>query len=211
MPDLDTIEATEPGDTLHERLKARPDSIPAPGQMLGRYIVIGILGRGGMGTVLKAYDEALDRPVALKLLHGGTSDHHTQRLKREAQALAKLSHPNVVQVYEVGEAGNQWFIAMELVNGQTLREWQEADRRWQARVNVYLEVGRGLAAAHAAGLVHRDFKPDNCIIDEQGRPRVLDFGLVRETDSARYAPWIAHANGSGARHRDLYAPRAAQR
>ncbi|MEM9458257.1 MAG: tetratricopeptide repeat protein [Myxococcota bacterium] len=148
------------------------------GLTFGRYVVLGELGSGGMGMVLKAYDESLERPVAIKLLHVEIAQRHTDRLRREAQALAKLSHPNVVQVYEVGQHDGQWFIAMELVGGQTLRDWQQTPRRWRESVGVYLHAGAGLAAAHAVGLVHRDFKPDNCILDRAGRPRVLDFGLV---------------------------------
>jgi tetratricopeptide (TPR) repeat protein len=126
-------------------------------------------------------DRELDRPVALKVLHQGLADRHTQRLRREAPAMAKLSHPNVVQVYEVGEVEGQTFVAMELVKGKTLREWmQQAPRPdWRACVQVFVQVGAGLAAAHERGLVHRDFKPGNAIIDEKGRPRVLDFGLAQ--------------------------------
>jgi eukaryotic-like serine/threonine-protein kinase len=150
---------------------------------LGRYVVLGELGRGGMGEVLNAYDSELERNVALKLLHAEHADH-APRLKREAQALAKVSHPNVVQVFEVGVVEGQAFVAMELVRGQTLRQWQEQHPRpdWRACVQVYLRAGRGLAAAHAAGLVHRDFKPSNCIVDHEQRARVLDFGLVRKVD-----------------------------
>jgi len=155
---------------------------PLPPERLGRFVLRGTLGRGGMGTVLEAYDATLDRKVALKLLHRDLAEHHARRLVREAQALAKLSHPNVVQVYEVGEVEGRTFIAMELLRGQTLWDWQQETPRpgWRACVEVYLQAGRGLAAAHAAGLVHRDFKPGNCIIDDEGRVRVLDFGLVRE-------------------------------
>ncbi|MEM9463637.1 MAG: serine/threonine-protein kinase, partial [Myxococcota bacterium] len=104
------------------------------------------------------------------------------RLVREAQALARLSHPNVVQVYEVGNHQGRTFVAMEHVPGVTLRQWQAQPRPWRECVEVYVQAGRGLAAAHAKGLVHRDFKPSNCILDRQGRVRVLDFGLVREVD-----------------------------
>jgi tetratricopeptide (TPR) repeat protein len=162
-----------------ERSTAEP--APLRGRTLDRYLVLGKLGQGGMGTVLKAYDESLDRAVAIKLLHSESAERHALRLKREAQALAKLSHPNIVHVYEVGESDGQWFIAMELVPGQTLRQWRDEARSWRDCVKVYLQAGEGLAAAHAVGLVHRDFKPDNCIVDGKGRPRVLDFGLVGGT------------------------------
>lgn len=151
----------------------------------GRYIVLGVLGEGGMGVVYKGYDDDLDRQVALKVLHSDPIGRHGPRLKREAQALARLAHPNVVQVYEVGEAEGKLFVAMELVNGKTLRRWQNdpgGPRGWKECVGVYLQAGRGLAAAHAKGLVHRDFKPDNAILDEDGRARVLDFGLARRSD-----------------------------
>ncbi len=146
---------------------------------VGRYEVQDILGRGGMGVVFKAYDEELDRHVALKLLHE-RDEQRSLRLRREASALAKLSHPNVVQVFEGGQIDGQPFVAMELVPGEVLERWQDAEPRptWKECVTVYLGAGRGLAAAHAAGLVHRDFKPSNCIVDGEGRVRVLDFGLV---------------------------------
>lgn len=175
-----------------EGAKALTPTDPTRGLSLGRFIVLGTLGRGGMGTVLRAYDEKLDRKIAIKVLHAGMGEQYRQRLLREAQALAKLSHPNVVQVYEVGEVEDQVFIAMELVKGEPLDRWQAQERSWWECVNVYLEAGQGLAAAHAAGLVHRDFKPGNCIVDEHGRVRVLDFGLAREvkmpTDEALRVP-----------------------
>jgi tetratricopeptide (TPR) repeat protein/predicted Ser/Thr protein kinase len=151
---------------------------------LGRFSVLGVVGRGAMGTVLEAYDDTLARTVALKLLHGRVDELRRDRLLREAQALAQLSHPNVVQVYEVGLVEDQMFIAMELVEGDTLRKWQRQRRPWREVVVAYLQAGRGLAAAHARGLVHRDFKPENCIIGENGRVRVLDFGLARGSKSA---------------------------
>ena len=143
-----------------------------------------MLGHGGMGVVVEAHDEVLDRSVALKLLYASAVRRGEVRLLREAQALARLSHPNVVQVYDIGELGDQAFIAMELVRGRTLRAWGCEPQPWRVAVEVYLQAARGLAAAHAKGLVHRDFKPDNCIIDDEGRVRVLDFGLARELRTA---------------------------
>jgi len=148
---------------------------------IGRYRVIGTLGRGGMGTVLEAVDDALERRVALKLLHHDVPARDRGRLLREARALARLSHPNVVQVHDVGESPLP-FIAMKLVRGKTLAEWQRARPPWRACVRAYLQAGRGLAAAHAKRLVHRDFKPSNCLIDDEGRVRVMDFGLARALD-----------------------------
>ncbi|MCX4242308.1 serine/threonine-protein kinase [Paraliomyxa miuraensis] len=156
----------------------------------GRYVVLDVLGQGGMGVVLKGYDEELDRQVAIKVLHRELDEQHTARLRREAQAMAKLSHPNVVQVYEVGELEGQTFVAMELCKGKTVRAWIEQEPRpgWKACVEVFVQLGEGLAAAHGRGLVHRDFKPGNAIVGEDGRARVLDFGLARRGDGdERYA------------------------
>jgi eukaryotic-like serine/threonine-protein kinase len=161
------------------------ERLPVP-ERLGRFVVLRRLGVGGMGTVLEAYDETLDRKVAVKQLHrdasGEAGQHHRQRLLREAQALARLSHPNVVQVYDAGEQQGRLYIAMELVEGQTLWEWQKTPRAWPECVRAYADAGAGLAAAHAQGVVHRDFKPTNCIIDALGRVKVLDFGLARGVD-----------------------------
>lgn len=151
---------------------------------LGRYVLLGVLGRGGMGVVHEARDEQVGRRVALKVLHAELGGRHAERLIREARALARLSHPNVVQVYEVGRHDERWFIAMELVTGRTLRDWQRERPSWRECVKVYLQAGRGLAAAHAAGMTHRDFKPGNCILDARGRVQVLDFGLARQAGDA---------------------------
>jgi serine/threonine protein kinase/tetratricopeptide (TPR) repeat protein len=151
------------------------------GQTIDRFVVIGIVGRGGMGEVYAAYDPELDRKVAIKLLrtHGGTADGR-QRLLREAQAIAKLSDPNVVVVYDVGTFGESVFIAMEFVEGHTLEGWRQTGQRTKREImQVFLAAGRGLAAAHAAGLVHRDFKPDNVMVTKDGQVRVMDFGLAR--------------------------------
>ncbi|MEM7156782.1 MAG: serine/threonine-protein kinase [Myxococcota bacterium] len=160
-------------------------------QQLGRYTIMSELGRGGMGSVYEAFDRNLDRRIAVKVLHRDVGWTHAERLRREAQALARLSHPNVVQVYEVGEAKGQTYIAMELVEGQTLRQWAERQPRpgWRECVAVYLQAGQGLSAAHDEGLVHRDFKPSNAVMDGEGRVRVLDFGLAREVgDDSETSP-----------------------
>ncbi|HVG63783.1 MAG TPA: serine/threonine-protein kinase [Hyalangium sp.] len=150
--------------------------------------MLGQLGEGGMGVVLSVYDARLDRRVALKLLRpraeSGSAHDEQGRFLREAQAMARLNHPHVVAVYDAGklEAGSL-FIAMEHVEGQTLRRWQQQQRSWREVLEKYLASGRGLAAAHAAGLIHRDFKPDNVLVGQDGRVRVTDFGLAR-ADSA---------------------------
>ena len=152
---------------------------------LGRYRVLERLGQGGMGVVFRAHDPQLRRDVALKLLHarGGVGREQQARLRREALALGRLSHPNVVQVFEVGEVDEHMFVVMELVRGTTLRAWLGERARSVAEVVAIAgQVGRGLAAAHAAGIVHRDLKPENVLVGEDGRARVVDFGLARAMD-----------------------------
>ncbi|MDC0722325.1 serine/threonine-protein kinase [Nannocystis bainbridge] len=148
---------------------------------IGPFVVLRKLGEGGMGVVYAGYDVALDRKVALKLIRRSLIDRSEVRARmvREAQAMARLSHPNVVQVYQVGEHDDGIYLAMEYVEGQTLTAWLRAEKRaWQQVLRTAIAAGRGLAAAHAAGLVHRDFKPDNVLVGKDGRPSVLDFGLV---------------------------------
>ena len=157
------------------------------GTAIGRYLVVGRLGQGGMGVVYAAYDAELDRKVALKLLRpraaGGSSGH--ARLLREAQAMARVSHPNVIAIHDVGSFGNQVFMAMDLVDGSTLSHWvKEPSRTWQEIARAMLDAGKGLAAAHAVGLVHRDFKPQNVLVGRDGRVFVTDFGLARMSDEA---------------------------
>lgn len=137
-----------------------------------------------MGVVYSGYDEELDRRVAIKLLTQQGDELQT-RLRREAQAMAKLSHPNVAQVYEVGAHQGQLFVAMELVQGDNLREWMTQRRTRRAIVGVFDQAGRGLQAAHEVGLVHRDFKPDNVMVGHDGRVRVLDFGLAGTADTGQ--------------------------
>ena len=149
----------------------------------GRYAILKRLGAGAMGVVYAAFDQQLDRKVALKILKDSSSSpEEKERLLTEAQALAKLSHPNVVQVFEAGEHDGQVYIAMEFVEGKTLREWNP-DASSGEVFAVFVEAARGLSAAHEKGLVHRDFKPDNVMVSADGRARVLDFGLARRMES----------------------------
>jgi|GEM_PF-3886272 len=164
----------------------------ASGVRLGRYVIRERIGGGGMGVVYAAYDPELDRRVALKLVSpavAGTGDENQgARLLREAQAMARLSHPNVMPVYDMGTFGDQVFIAMEYVEGNTLTEWlAEPKRHWRDIVSMFVQAGRGLAAAHAAGLFHRDFKPNNVLVGMDGRARVLDFGLARSAQPDKSA------------------------
>jgi serine/threonine protein kinase/tetratricopeptide (TPR) repeat protein len=171
---------------------ARPDDIDDDtlvlkrGAAIGRYVVLGRVGFGAMGEVYGAYDPELDRKLAIKLLRvrnlNGTAGDRN-RLLREARAIARLSHPNIVVVHDVGSIGDRVFIAMEFVEGTTLRVWMHAEpRRWRDVLRVFVAAGRGLECAHAAGLVHRDFKPENVMVGRDGRVRVMDFGLVRLLD-----------------------------
>jgi hypothetical protein len=154
----------------------------APGTALGRYVLAEVIGIGGMGVVYVARDPDLDREVAIKVLRSELSRSDpdaTRRIAREAQAMARVAHPNVVPVFDVGTVNGHVFIAMERVRGTSLRAWLAAAPRTPADiVEVFLAAGRGLVAAHDAGMVHRDFKPDNVLVGNDGRARVTDFGLA---------------------------------
>jgi len=166
--------------TEHDAPSAAQRTTLARGRVIDRYIIIELLGAGGMGVVYAAYDPRLDRKIALKVLRPDLDGHDRgARLLHEAKTLARLRHPNVVAVHDAGTFEQQVFVAMELVDGMTLREWLREPRDWQEIVRVFLEAARGLEAAHAAGIVHRDFKPDNVLIDLAGRAQVADFGLAR--------------------------------
>jgi serine/threonine protein kinase len=159
-----------------------PDREPGPeavpGDRIGRYRLLRPLGGGGMGLVHLAHDDELDRPVALKVLRpGGNGD--AGRLLREARSMARLAHPHIAAVFDVGKHGDEVYVAMEYVEGPTLRAWMKAPHDWAERRDVLLQAARGLVAAHARGVVHRDFKPENVIVGHDGRVRVLDFGLAK--------------------------------
>ena len=149
---------------------------------IGHFILLNQLGAGGMGSVFAAYDEKLDRRVALKLIHRPTEDSQPlrQQTLREARAIARVSHPNVIAVYEVGESYQFVYIAMEYIDGETLHKWQaRGGHAWKETLDLYLHAGAGLDAAHRAGVVHRDFKPENVLIGQGGRVWVADFGIAR--------------------------------
>ena len=204
---LQRLDATpeEPGTDARERIRKalfadvieEPDA-PAPiaagSVVLDRYVCLDLLGDGGMGQVLRAYDPRLQREVALKIVRPGALVPDAEaRLVIEAQAMARLNHPNLVPVYDVGiDAGKRPVIAMGLVDGSSLGEWLEADgseeRTPEAILEKFVQAGRGLAAAHDAGLLHRDFKPSNVLIDRTGRVQVLDFGLARSLDRPSTLP-----------------------
>ena len=170
-------------------LAARHPSSPpkSPGLLarIGRFTILERLGEGAMGIVYAAYDDQLDRKVAVKILRNDTLRREPkarERLLREAQAMARLSHPNIITVHEVGDHDGEVFIAMEFVRGQSLASWLRETRPWRARVEALIQAGRGLAAAHTANLVHRDFKPANVLVGVDGEVKVLDFGLARAVD-----------------------------
>jgi len=179
------------GSTLAAGEPADAPALPRPGDLVGRYRVRAQVGAGGMGVVFAAHDPELDRDVALKLLRvdlfATVEDPEAagERLRREARAMAKLRHPNLVAAFDIGTHGGRLFIAMELVP-RTLRGWlAERPRPWAEIVEVLAGAGRGLAAAHALGIVHRDFKPDNVLVGDDGAARVSDFGLARVGGAAR--------------------------
>jgi eukaryotic-like serine/threonine-protein kinase len=175
---------------------------------VGRFIVLDVVGAGGMGLVYAAYDPELDRKIAVKVVRaagftGPRASAGRSRLMREAQVMARLSHPNVVTVHDVGVVDDAVFIAMEFVDGVTLRTWLQgqtsdatepgasrstirmvAARRWQTVLDLFIKAGRGLAAAHEVGVIHRDFKPDNVLVGRDGRVKVLDFGLAKGWEAA---------------------------
>ena len=166
-------------DVISQLSRARsPSHVLERGQTVGRYVIGELLGSGAMGRVYSAWQPELDRRVAIKVLHEDAPGAR-DRLVREAQAMARLDHPNIVGVHEVGTTDEGVYVAMDLVEGETLRTWAETPRQWRDVARVMIEVARGLTAVHAAGVIHRDVKPDNIIVGADGRARVGDFGLAR--------------------------------
>lgn len=164
------------------------------GSTVGRHRILAALGRGGMGVVYRAHDPELDRELAIKLLHLHDHDDPSRGrslLMREARAMARVAHPNVIAVYDVGVHGQQVYVAMELVRGRSLGEWMRAGPSLAELLDMFGQAARGLAAAHRAGLVHHDFKPANVLVGDDKRVRVLDFGLARGHD--RPLAWAGSA------------------
>ncbi|MBK7830434.1 protein kinase [Nannocystis sp.] len=201
------VDSDDHRQLLKDVIKAQLFPSEAVPVTIGRFRVLSPLGAGGMSVVYGAYDEQLDRRVAVKLLKGSGSPDSQARLLREAQAMARLAHPNVVAVHEAGLWGAQVYIAMEFVKGVDLRAWLAlAPRAWPEVVEVFTAAGHGLAAAHQAGLVHRDFKPANVLLGDDGRARVVDFGLVRQSDEPSAAvPSDRPIVGAAALHATLTA------
>ncbi|GEM_PF-1548984 len=194
FPALPETTLPEPGVTqlelerLRREVKSRLFGSTEGPVKIGRYTILDCIGSGGMGIVYSARDERLGRTVALKLLKPELTGNRASNLSHEAQSLAKLAHPNVVAVFDVGEHEGQLFVAMEYVEGQNLRRWLQRRPSLGEILRVFQAAGEGLAAAHRAGLVHRDFKPDNVLVGTDGRPRILDFGLARAPDQDRGEP-----------------------
>ncbi len=174
--DEETLVGTGDGVT------ARREITLERGASVGRYVVIERIGAGAMGVVYKAFDPELDRVVAIKLLLGdGSRKGGSSRLQREAQAMARIAHPNVIAVHDVGTVGERVFVAMELVDGEPLGAWLKRTTPTATEIlEEFRKARAGIPAAHVAGVIHRDFKPDNVLVDQLGRPRVLDFGLARQ-------------------------------
>lgn len=196
--------------TIHEPPAVSPGSEPASGrasvsqdastlalppgdaeagpELAGPYVLADQIGAGGMGVVYRAHDPRLDRSLAVKIMRTDARGSPAQRLMREAQAMARVTHPNVVEIYDVGTEGSRVFIAMELVEGGTLATLVKSRPPRGQILDAFIAAGRGLIAAHATGLVHRDFKPDNVLIGSDGRVRVTDFGLACATSATELAP-----------------------
>src|SRR5687768_15576357 len=161
-----------------------------------------------MGVVYAAHDRELDRRVALKVLKGTGDQEALLRLQREGQAMARVIHPNVITVHEAGIQGRLVFLAQELLDGGSLRQWLEQPHSQREILDKFIAAGRGLAAAHKAGLVHRDFKPDNVLLGKDGRVRVSDFGLARSLAGLETMPVVPRDPNSVTKHDIANSPMA---
>ena len=188
-PDAIATRPRPPSSPAPEIASPTPAVGHPPGTLIDRYVVVKPIARGGMGAVMLAYDTALARSVALKVVLTSVASPETrERMLREAQAMARLSHPNVVGIYDVGVHDGDVFLAMEYIDGVTLRDWLKQPRSRREVLAVMKQAGRGLAAAHKAGIVHRDFKPMNVIVARDGRVCVLDFGIARGLGQGEPSP-----------------------
>ena len=170
----------------------------ARGQQVERYQVLECLGRGGMSEVYAAYDPRLDRSIALKIMKVERGEEAYSRLEREGRALARLGHRNVALVHDVGHFGAEWFVAMEHVHGVPLSRWIEDEHPWAETVGLFIQAAEGLCAAHDAGIIHRDFKPANVMVEQDTqRVVVLDFGLARVDPDEQRSTELPVVPGSG--------------
>ena len=202
--DADGLRLVRARDGLPEPGEARQPGVLARGDRVERYVVEGLLGRGGMGQVYRARDTRLSRWVALKILlarplaSDAAREEASARMLREARSAAAFAHPNVVSIFDVGEADGLRYLAMELIEGRTLRDFVGPETPWPMQLRWLLDVARALGAAHAMGLIHRDIKPENVIVREDGVAKVLDFGIARRSQlqAAPASDWDEAAMGT---------------
>lgn len=192
---VDTLLRADADAAAADEFLAAPPALPAdpPLSRVGRYFDLEPIGEGGMGEVYAAFDRLLQRKVALKLLRASTP-HASEMLIREGVLLARLAHPNVVPLYDIGEHEDRVYLVMELIDGVTLRTWlKDQPNDWRVRLPPLLDAARGLAAAHDLGFVHGDIKPDNLMVGRDGRGRVIDFGVARHVDGPVLGVTVAYA------------------
>src|SRR5579863_2764289 len=170
-----------PDRPVWEGLEETKNAVDGAGKRVGRYEIEGQLGEGGMGVVYRALDTRLNRPVAIKFLSNEFADVTARhRFQREAQTASSLNHPHILTVYDTGEFEGRQYLVTEFVDGGTLKTWARAEKRtWQEVVKLLVGVADGLAAAHAAGILHRDIKPDNILVGRNGYAKLSDFGLAK--------------------------------